>query len=38
MLVTNPQQVAENKHDPPPKLNFEYYIFITFFFIIMHIA
>ena len=30
MLVTHPQQVAENKHDPPPKLNFEYCIFITY--------
>ena len=27
MLVTHPQQVAENRHDPPPKLNFEYFIF-----------
>ena len=38
MIVTHPQQAAENKHDPPQKLNFEYCIFITFFLIIIPIA
>ena len=29
--MSHPHQVAENKQDPPPKLNFEYCSFITFF-------